>query len=763
MVELPPPSVRRKPQGFRRVNRSHPMANGLTAFVYHTGANRFFDSVSGTPLTVTAGTPTLRPGPEGLAWGGVSGVTANLPLPTFDRANTSLIVRGATKAIPTSSASVMAVYGSLQFTGLAIGLSATVGATCFGTGNSGGFNNQAASYGGVFADEFHTYGAVFSGISSSAFAQGYLDGRYVGITASATNASGFSNHGLVLGFSNSASFEYSYIACFNRRLSAAEMAWWHDHAFEVLEPDLVFAKAPAGGPVPQAVAAAASGALVIGKTVQKSIALGIGAQAALNRGVGKLMPMALAAALLIARARGVLQVLAIALAGAVDQQRATAKTILAGLAGTAAVGRASTILQGVAVALSGALSVRRANAKALAAVLAGGLQVGRAATFLRVVAIGLLGAIEQRRATATTILAGMTAATAIAASRAYLQFVAMGLAGSLAQRRQAGKLVPAGLAASSILRRDTGKPVAIAAQAGVTTARGVAKALSLAGALSVAVQASRAFLRAIGIGLGAGLSIGRAVGKAVSTDLAAALSVAGAAQYVRQVVLALAGSAGVARAAGKRVAVPADLSLALAKAVSARIGSALGAGVLMIRGVGKRLTMDALAQALVNAGLGTGEVFAVLVQASLGASLELRRGVAKTLRLAAGLLAWLFPPYRRPPPDPRRSPFSLAMADLLDDPNLGRAATYVPALGDPLNLRVVLGQADRERMAGRTGQILRFLEVSVARRDVAGLNQGVGPAEGDVLTIDEQAYVVRSWAGDALRTSVVLRLELVSS
>ena len=81
--------------------------------------------------------------------------------------------------------------------------------------------------------------------------------------------------------------------------------------------------------------------------------------------------------------------------------------------------------------------------------------------------------------------------------------------------------------------------------------------------------------------------------------------------------------------------------------------------------------------------------------------------------------------------------FSAAVDALFADPNLGRAAVYQPADGDPFPVRVIARRADAITEFGDARLWSETTRFDVRVRDVAA------PRPDDRLVIDDTTYVVQ--------------------
>lgn len=523
--------------------------------------------------------------------------------------------------------------------------------------------------------------------------------------------------------------------------------------------------APDAGGIGQAVSAAAAAAVALGKTVNKSIAVAAATSVGALRGAGK----------------GV----ALACAGAAAFLRQAGKAVAATATGSVALAAARAYLQAVAAAVSTAVAVTRAVAiaravpatsavaqlrsagKAIAAAAAAGVVLSTARQVVRAVAASCAAGVSVLRAAAKSLAVAAGTAVTASAIRVFLQAVAASASTATAWQRQAGKGLSVPAALGVALGRAAAKGVSLAASAGVALARVAAKGIALGAAAQAAVAASRAYLRAIAAGCTTASGLARQAAKGVAVSALGSVAVARARTVLRAVAVTAAAAVALPRAVALSLAAPAATGVQVARQAMIALQAALAGAVALVRQAGKRLAASAAVQAVVDATLGTGELFLVALGAAVGTGVQLGRQAGKRVAAAVGLLAWLFPPYRRPLPDPRRSEFALAMADLLGDRSLAVPASYAPLAGPAVTLRLVLRLGDEVRRASATGQVLPVLDATVDASAVAATNAGAGPREGDTVTIAAPShgagqYRVRSAARGMLRTSWRLRLERLS-
>ena len=83
------------------------------------------------------------------------------------------------------------------------------------------------------------------------------------------------------------------------------------------------------------------------------------------------------------------------------------------------------------------------------------------------------------------------------------------------------------------------------------------------------------------------------------------------------------------------------------------------------------------------------------------------------------------------------SAFAAAVDALFADPNLGSAATYEPADGDPFPVRVIARRADAITGFGEARLWSETTRFDVRVRDLAT------PRPGDRLVLDGEAFVVQ--------------------
>ena len=100
------------------------------------------------------------------------------------------------------------------------------------------------------------------------------------------------------------------------------------------------------------------------------------------------------------------------------------------------------------------------------------------------------------------------------------------------------------------------------------------------------------------------------------------------------------------------------------------------------------------------------------------------------------------------------SVFETAAASLLADHNLAEDATYTPAGGTAVAVRVVVSRPDREIGVGLSGLQVPALRASLL---VAALPPGAAP--GDTLAIGTASYRVRRITRDSAQAVAALDLD----
>jgi hypothetical protein len=97
--------------------------------------------------------------------------------------------------------------------------------------------------------------------------------------------------------------------------------------------------------------------------------------------------------------------------------------------------------------------------------------------------------------------------------------------------------------------------------------------------------------------------------------------------------------------------------------------------------------------------------------------------------------------------------FSAAMRDLFADPNLAVMATYRPATGPDIAVRVILERGDAIVGLGQAGLRAPDLVAQLQAAEVAN------PRDGDALVLADGTYRVRTPRADPTRTVWMVDLQ----
>jgi hypothetical protein len=257
----------RKPNHPARVNMGHPRTRGLVAFMTTPGGRGMFNAVDGQWSAVSAGTPEVRGSPEGATFympGTVRGALTVRNPASVNADACTLIARVKVRAMPGSGvANVVSLGNTAFFRSLSILLDSGLTGVAWGAANNNGLGSTGSS-GVNDVGLFRTVGVDSTIGSSPATVRAFLDGVPAGTNTK--SGSGLDQAVTTLyigrdstGYYGSPDVEVLWVAAFDRTLSAAEHAWWHDHAFEVLQgsaPRMFALSQPASGGIASGAGAA---------------------------------------------------------------------------------------------------------------------------------------------------------------------------------------------------------------------------------------------------------------------------------------------------------------------------------------------------------------------------------------------------------------------------------------------------------------------------------------------------------------------------